>query len=60
MGDTTTSTTSSSNSLPKISNMEIKKMNGDALKDALKLRNLDVQGQKKDLMKRLQDYETAR
>ena len=35
-------------------------MNGDALKDALKLRNLDVQGQKKDLMKRLQDYETAR
>ena len=59
MGDTTTSTTSS-NSLPKISNMEIKKMNGDALKDALKLRNLDVQGQKKDLMKRLQDYETAR
>lgn len=44
----------------KISSMEIKKMNGDALKEALKERNLDVQGQKKDLMKRLIDYEAAR
>lgn len=45
---------------PKISNMEIKKLNGDALKEALKARGLDVQGQKKDLMKRLSDYEAAR
>jgi hypothetical protein len=45
---------------PKLSNMEIKKLNGDALKDHLKARNLDVQGQKKDLMKRLSDYEAAR
>lgn len=44
----------------KISNMEIKKLNGDALKEALKARGLDVQGQKKDLMKRLSDYEAAR
>ncbi len=35
-------------------------MNGDALKDALKVRKLDVQGQKKDLIKRLSDYEAAR
>jgi hypothetical protein len=40
--------------------MDIKKMNGDALKDALKVRKLDVQGQKKDLIKRLCDYEAAR
>jgi hypothetical protein len=44
----------------KLSNMEIKKLNGDALKEALKARNLDLQGQKKDLMKRLSDYESAR
>lgn len=46
--------------LPKLKAMDIKKMNGDALKDALKARGLDVQGQKKDLMKRLTDFETAR
>ena len=40
--------------------MDIKKMNGDALKEHLKERKLDVQGQKKDLMKRLIDYEEAR
>jgi hypothetical protein len=44
----------------KVSSMEIKKMNGDALKEHLKARGLDVQGQKKDLMKRLLDYEAAR
>ena len=35
-------------------------MNGDALKDHLKERKLDFQGQKKDLMKRLIDYEATR
>ena len=44
----------------KISSMEIKKMNPAQLKDCLKARNLDLQGQKKDLMKRLTDYEAAR
>jgi hypothetical protein len=45
---------------PKLKAMDIKKMNGDALKEHLKARNLDVQGQKKDLMKRLIDFEAAR
>lgn len=45
---------------PKLKAMDIKKMNGDALKDHLKERNLETQGQKKDLMKRLMDYEAAR
>jgi len=44
----------------KLKSMDIKKMNGDQLKDNLKARKLDVQGQKKDLMKRLIDYEAAR
>lgn len=44
----------------KLTNMEIKKMNPAQLKECLKARNLDLQGQKKDLMKRLTDYETAR
>lgn len=47
-------------SLPKLKSMDIKKMNGDALKDALKARGLNVQGQKKDLIQRLIDYEAAR
>jgi hypothetical protein len=45
---------------PKLKAMDIKKLNGDALKDHLKERGLDVQGQKKDLMKRLIDYEAVR
>lgn len=45
---------------PKLKSMDIKKMNGDALKDALKERSLDTQGQKKDLIKRLCDFEAAR
>lgn len=45
---------------PKLKAMDIKKMNGDALKDACKERGLDIVGQKKDLMKRLTDYEAAR
>jgi hypothetical protein len=45
---------------PKLKSMDIKKMNGDALKDALRERGLEVQGAKKDLIKRLTDYEAAR
>lgn len=45
---------------PKLKNMDIKKMNGDTLKEHLKARGLNVQGQKKDLIKRLCDYEAAR
>lgn len=44
----------------KLKSMDIKKMNGDALKDALKERKLEIQGAKKDLMQRLLDYEAAR
>jgi hypothetical protein len=44
----------------KLKAMDIKKMNGDVLKEHLKARNLDIQGQKKDLMKRLLDFEEAR
>jgi hypothetical protein len=44
----------------KLKPMDIKKMNGDALKDALKERNLPIQGNKNDLIKRLSDYEAAR
>lgn len=45
---------------PKLKAMEIKAMNGDALKDSLKARGLSIQGQKKDLIKRLSDYEAGR
>ena len=44
----------------KLKAMDIKKMNGDALKDHLKERKLDLQGQKKDLIQRLLDFEAAR
>lgn len=46
--------------LPKLSSIDIKKMSGDQLKDHLKERKLEIQGQKKDLIKRLCDYEAAR
>jgi hypothetical protein len=55
-----TAPTTSSGEVPKLKAMDIKKMNGDALKEALRERNLDVQGQKKDLLKRLLDHEAAR
>lgn len=56
----TAPTTSGEAGPPKLNAMDIKKLNGDALKDALKERGLDTQGQKKDLIKRLTDYEKAR
>ena len=40
--------------------IDIKKMNGDSLKENLKLRGLDVQGAKKDLIQRLIDFEKNR
>lgn len=43
-----------------LSSIDIKKMNGDALKDALRERGLETQGSKKDLLKRLLDHEAAR
>lgn len=46
--------------IPKLKTIDIKKMNGDALKEACKERGLKIQGQKKELMQRLIDYEAAR
>jgi hypothetical protein len=46
--------------MPKLKSIDIKKMSGDVLKEHLKERKLDLQGQKKDLIKRLCDYEAAR
>lgn len=51
---------SSGGDIPKLSSIEIKKMKPDAIKDALKARGESIQGQKKDLIKRLTDYEAAR
>ncbi len=61
LGSVEDSTVSSvSGGPPILKAMDIKKMNGDALKDALKERGLGVQGQKKDLIQRLIDHESAR
>lgn len=46
--------------IPKLKAMDIKKMNPNQLKEKLKERDLNIQGAKKDLMKRLIDYEAAR
>ena len=53
-------TTTTEPTVEVLKSMDIKKMNADALKDHLKARNLDYQGQKKDLIKRLCDYEATR
>jgi hypothetical protein len=45
---------------PKLKSIEIKKLNGDALKEGLKARGLPFQGQKKELIQRLIDFEAAR
>lgn len=45
---------------PKLSSMEIKKMNADTLKEHLKKRGLSIQGQKKELIKRLTEFEAGR
>ena len=54
------SSTAVPSALPKLKAMDIKKMNGDQLKENLKARSLGIQGQKKDLMQRLIDFENAR
>jgi hypothetical protein len=46
--------------LPLLKAIDIKKMNPNELKEHLKARNLSIQGAKKDLAKRLQDFDTAR
>ena len=46
--------------IPILSSMDIKKLNGDGLKDALRERGLNTQGAKKDLIKRLVDHEASR
>lgn len=45
---------------PKLTNIEMKGMKPDALKEALEARGLSKQGNAKELLKRLMDYETAR
>lgn len=54
------STDDDDDSIPKLKSIEIKKMNPAALKEALKARDLSIQGQKKELMARLTEYEAAR
>ena len=49
-----------SSKLEVLKAMDIKKMNGDSLKDHLKARGLDLQGAKKDLIQRLIDFEKSR
>lgn len=46
--------------IPKLTKIEIKKMKPTQMKEALKLRGLDIQGNAKVLTKRLVDYEEAR
>ncbi|KAG7374599.1 SAP domain containing protein [Nitzschia inconspicua] len=46
--------------IPKLSKIEIKKMKPAQMKDALKERGLDIQGNAKDLMARLVTYEESR
>lgn len=45
---------------PLLTSIEIKKLNGAALKEHCKARNLDIRGQNKDLTKRLLDHEAER
>merc|ERR1712176_922810 len=46
--------------IPKLSKIEIKKMKPSQMKDALKERGLDIQGNKNTLTARLLEYETNR
>jgi len=46
--------------IPKLDKIAIKKMKPALLKEALKLRELDIQGTAKELIQRLVDYEENR
>jgi hypothetical protein len=46
--------------IPELTKIEIKKMKPAQMKEALKLRGLEIQGNAKTLTKRLVDYEEAR
>lgn len=46
--------------IPKLDKMAIKKMKPAQMKEALKLRNLDIQGNAKELQERLMKYEAER
>jgi len=49
-----------SDELPKLDKITVKKMKPAAMKDALKLRGLEIQGNAKQLTERLLDYEKKR
>jgi len=51
---------SKSNSIPKLDKIKIKKMKPAQLKEQLKIRGLDIQGNAKQLTQRLLDYEESR
>merc|ERR1712125_182666 len=51
---------SKSNSIPKLDKIKIKKMKPAQLKEQLKLRGLDIQGNAKALTQRLLDHEENR
>ena len=46
--------------MPKLDKLAVKKMKPTQLKEALKVRGLDIQGNSKDLTQRLLDYEANR
>ena len=47
-------------SIPKLTKIQIKKMKPTQMKEALKERSLDIQGNAKILTQRLLDFEAAR
>ena len=49
-----------SDDIPVLTSIEIKKLKPDMLKDHLKKRGLSLQGQKKELITRLTEHEAAR
>jgi hypothetical protein len=51
---------SPSDDLPVLTSIEIKKLKPDMLKEHLKKRGLSLQGQKKELITRLSEHESAR
>lgn len=58
--DSKKKSSSKKSSIPKLDKIAIKKMKPALLKEALKERGLDIQGNAKQLQQRLLDYETSR